>query len=118
VPNRFEMTLESHLVQLFTENLTRVLEEGGFHQTLHLAEPHVWEFQDDSHVVTLQTSHSGSHDRAVSLESESMDVNPLVETATRKTVLDLSARLLGALPWIDGKAAAQRLGMVLSEVMR
>lgn len=99
--DRFECSLDPYLAGLFAEKLCEVLKEAGYQEVLRLPEPHITEFRRDAELLTLQVGYPHAHKQSVVVESESTDVNPLVTTAVRDTIVEVSDKLLGSLQWLD-----------------
>ena len=99
--DRFECSLDPYLAGLFVEKLSQVLEKSGYKEVLRLAEPHIIEFRSETAVLTLQIGYPHGHKQSVIVESESVDVNLLVTTAVRDTIIEVSDKLLGCLHWLD-----------------
>ena len=107
---RFDATLDSYLTGDFVKALCRVLKAEGFQETLRIPEPYVIEFQKGSHLLTVQTEDLGAHRRSVVVESESVDLKPLVGAAAKETIVALSEELLGALSWVDRGSISRSIG--------
>lgn len=101
--------MNAYLAGLLAEKLVGVLKEAGFQEVLRISEPHVTQFQRGSEVLTLQTSYPRSHHQLVVVESETVDVDPLVGRAARRAILEVSGELLGSLPWIDWGAVREEV---------
>ncbi len=107
--DRFEATLESYLAGVFVEALGRVLKSARFQETLRIPEPSVIEFQRGSDLLTVQVGESRGHQRLVVIESETVDLRPLASAAATETILEVSDRLLTALPWVDHSAVRRSI---------
>lgn len=105
----FQASLKSYLAGVFVEKLSRELKAEGFQETLRIPEPSVIEFQRGSELVTIQAGHAGAANRLVVVESESMDVNPLVRAAARDTILEIATELLVAISGPDQREIEARL---------
>jgi predicted RNA binding protein YcfA (HicA-like mRNA interferase family) len=98
---RFEATLDGYLAGVLVSALVKVLKSGGFQETLRIPEPSVIEFQKGSHLLMVQTEDHGPHQRTVAVESETVDVKPLLGAAATAAIVTISEELLGALDWVD-----------------
>jgi len=98
--DRFEVVLDSYLAELFVEQLRDVLESSGFKETLRIHEPRVMEFQVGSHLLSVQIEEPAAHQRSLAVESETLDLQPLVSRAVSRTVVDVARRLTESLPWV------------------
>ncbi len=114
--DRFEATLDSHLAGIFEQKLYGVLGAEGFLETLRLAGPHVTEFQRDSDLITLQMGQRGGQRQLVVVESETVDVDPLVGAAAKKVIEEIADQLLGSLPGVDHTALSQRIRSCLADL--
>ncbi|MHB1417611.1 MAG: hypothetical protein ACYC1C_20375 [Chloroflexota bacterium] len=115
--NRFEAELETYLARIFSEKLSDVLESAGFHETVRIHEPHVTEYQRNRDVLSLQTERVGPDKIAVSVESESIDVDPLIGLAARDVIVDVCDRMLSSLPWVDRQGARQHVEAYISTLL-
>jgi len=117
VSDRFEATLEPYLAGIFEQKLHQVLRAAGFRETLRLAEPRIMEFQRNSDLLTFEQGQAESHRRWVAIDSDTVDLNPLVGRAARDTILEVSNALLGFLPWVDRPAVLQKIESSLTKLL-
>ena len=115
--SRFEAPLPEYLVGLFQQSLGELLAERGFQQTLHVPEPDVRQFQREGTVVTMEISNPRSHRRTVVVESEEMDVTPLVALAARSSVGEVAEELMTCVQSVDQEAARRRVEECLLEMI-
>ncbi len=106
---RFQAFLKGYLAGVFVGKLSQELKSRGFRETLRIPEPSVIEFQRGSELVTVQAGHSGASDRLLVVESEAMEVEPLVTAAARDTILEVAAELLRSLSLPESKRLEARL---------
>lgn len=115
--DRIECSLDAYLAAIFTEKLSGVLEAAGYAQVLRIPEPHVTEFRRNDDVITLQVGHPRAHKQLVVVESETIDLNPLVTAAVRDTIVEVSDQLLGSLPWLDRATVREDIAAHLSNLV-
>lgn len=114
--DRFEASLKVHLAEILLEKLAEVLKAEGFREGLRIAEPHVAQYQRNSDLLTVQSTHVGHHNELV-VESETVDVDPLVGTAVKNAVVGIADELIHCLPWVDRYTARAEIESRLAELV-
>ena len=117
VSDRFEASLKAHLAEIFLEKLAEVLEAEGFREGLRIAEPHVTEYHRDSELLTVQSTRVGHHKELVVVESEAVDVAPLVGMAVKNAVVGIADELFHCLPWVDRHTVRAEIETRLAELV-
>lgn len=115
MPERYELLLDDSLATILERKLTEVLKAAGFQDTLHLANPHVTQFQGRSGIVSVEVDHLGSHKRRLIVDSESVALAAVLWEAGKQTISDLSDEVLGALPWVDNGQLREKINECLEE---
>ena len=105
----FEACINAYLASIFVENLRVALKEAGFDEALRIPEPHVAQYQRGSDIVSLRTEGSGPHHTRITLESETLHVDPFLGEAAVATIVEICDELLTVIPWVDEGAARQEL---------
>ncbi len=114
---RFDVLLSGSLPGLFEENVRRVLEAAGFVEALHLASPHVTQYQRDGDLISLEVEHTAGHREAIALESESLSLDPFIGKAALQTIVEVCDQVLAGLPWVDRPAARREVEALLSRLV-
>ncbi|MGI5836763.1 MAG: hypothetical protein ACOX87_09805 [Chloroflexota bacterium] len=115
--DRFECSLDTYLADIFAEKLSNVLEAAGYEEVLRIPEPNVTEFRRNNEVISLQLGHSRAQKQMIVVESEIVDVAPLVAAAARDTIVEISDQLLGSLPWLDSTSVRMEIKKHLSNLI-
>ena len=116
---RLSAVMDGHLVEIFVEKLTETLADTGFTETLKLTTPRVSQFQRDSDVIVVQTEHAPGHRKQkLTVESETLDVSLIVDSAAREVVEYILDQILSALQREDrlGKTPSDEKGTSLSDL--
>ncbi|MHB1006318.1 MAG: hypothetical protein ACYC3S_11880 [Chloroflexota bacterium] len=115
---RFEGELDAPLIGLLARHLAATLKAAGFAEYLRLAESHLSEYRRGEAVVSVVIEHVAHERQRLVVESEAVDVQPLVGEAARRSLLDVTTGLLAALPWVDRAALEHDLDAVLRPGLR
>lgn len=110
---RFEGELNGPLTELLARHLEETLEAEGFTEYLRLAEAHLTEYRRHEAVVSVVVERLARERQRLVVESEAVDVQPLVGEAARRALLDVTSALLKALPWVDREALERDLDALL-----
>lgn len=105
------------MADLFESKLRWVLAGARFEEVLRLAEPDVTELQRGDEVLSLQVENAGHSHRRVRVESESVDVRPLVGRAAKEVIVEVYEQTLGAMPWLDHSAARSEIDTCLARTL-
>lgn len=115
--SRFEAPLPEYLVGLLQKSLGELLAKREFHQTIHVPDPDVRQYQRGDTVVTVQTSNPHSHRRTVVVESEDVDVMPLVARAARSSIGEVTEEMMTFVQSVDQAATRRRVEECIQEMI-
>ena len=115
---RYELLLDNWLATVLEQKLTDVLRSSDLQDTLHLVEPHVTQYQGRRGIVSVEIGRSGPHKRLLIVESETVEVAPLLWEAGKQTISEVSDQVLGALPWVDSGDLRRRILSCLADDQR
>lgn len=107
-----EAKLAAPVAALFVHALEQELQSAGFTLQFHFREPggsHVREHSRAEEILTIRTAELDGHGTRVLVESETLDVGPLVARGVRRAVADLIAALLPAFAPALGEDTQTRL---------
>ncbi|MBI2320713.1 MAG: hypothetical protein HYU88_01085 [Chloroflexi bacterium] len=107
-----EAELAAPVATLFLRALELEAARAGFALQFHFREPggsHVREHSRKDEILTIRSAEVSGHGTRVLVESETLDIGPLVERSARRAAADLIAALLPALAPALGEDTRARL---------